>query len=257
MFKDLFTSLKKDTAKAANGAWEGAKGYMIVAIVVTVIGFINAATKTGTGVSEKIEEPVAQVVEVSEYDNLEPAGWTRYDVGSAYSIVVPPTVELRDARDAYSQTLNRLNLHYNSGGIVFQQKGLACQEQAAYNKYCRIMIQYVRGNYGDFMKTTETETLDYEWKSALDELVEEGIGPVARLMGSYTYKWTSINGAKCIQIDYRRTGSDFDASIPVVCRIAIFQNDNEMVNMVLSYREKEAATWEADFDKVFKSFRWI
>ena len=186
-----------------------------------------------------------------------PQGWTKYDGGTAYSIAVPPTVELRDARDAYSQALKRLNLNYNSGGIVFQQKGLARQEQAAYNKYCRIMVQYVRGNYGDFMKATETETLDSEWKSVFDELVEGSIGPAARLMGSYTYKWTTINGAKCIQIDYRRTGSDFDASIPVICRIAIFQNDNEMVKMILSSREKEAATWKADFDKVFKSFRWI
>ena len=40
-----------------------------------------------------------------------PQGWTKYDGGTAYSIAVPPTVELRDARDAYSQALKRLNLN--------------------------------------------------------------------------------------------------------------------------------------------------
>lgn len=27
--------------------------------------------------------------------------------------------------------------------------------------------------------------------------------------------------------------------------------------MTLSYREKEAGLWKADFEKVFKSFRWL
>ena len=186
-----------------------------------------------------------------------PTNWSRYNGGTAYSIAVPPTVELRDARDAYSQTLRRLNLNYNGGGVVFQQKGLARQEQSAYNKYCRIMIQYVHGNYGEYLNSTETETLDSEWKAVLDQLVSNNVGTAARLIGSYSYKWTTINGAKCVQIDYRRTGSNFDVTIPVVCRMAIFQNNNEMVIMTLSYREKEAGLWKADFEKVFKSFRWI
>lgn len=186
-----------------------------------------------------------------------PQGWTKYDGGTAYSISVPPTVELRDARDAYSQALKSLNLNYNRGGIVFQQKGLSRQEQKALEKYCRIMIQYVRGSYGDFLKSSETETLDHEWKSVLDELVSNNVGTGSRLIGAYTYKWSTINGAKCIQIDYRRTGANYDSSIPVVCRMAIFQNNNEMVTMTLSYREKEAGLWKADFEKVFKSFRWI
>lgn len=185
-----------------------------------------------------------------------PQGWTSYDGGTAYSIHVPPTVELRDARDAYSQTLRRLNPNHN-GGIVFQQKGLSRQEQSAFNRYCRIMIQYVLGNNGDFLKSTETEELNTEWKATFDQLVQNNIGNAAKLMGNYTYKWVTINGAKCIQIDYRRTGSNFDATIPVVCRMAIFQNSNEMVVMTLSYREKEAGIWKADFDKVLKSFRWI
>ena len=119
------------------------------------------------------------------------------------------------------------------------------------------MIQYVHGSYGEYLNSTETEVLGSEWKEVLDQLVHNNIGSAARLIGNYTYKWATINGAKCIQIDYRRTGSNFDATIPVVCRMAIFQNNNEMVMMTLSYREKEAGLWKADFEKVFKSFRWI
>lgn len=184
-------------------------------------------------------------------------GWTTYYGGTSYSIDVPQTVELRNANDSYSQALKRLNLDYNEGSVVFQQKGLSKQEQSAYNKYCRILITYAHGNYGDYLSSTETEALGSEWTDVLDEIVEHQIGPGARIMGNYTYKWVTVNGAKCIQIDYRRTGYNFDPSIPVVCRIAIFQNSNEMVLMVLSYREKESVIWKADFDRVFKSFRWI
>lgn len=82
-------------------------------------------------------------------------------------------------------------------------------------------------------------------------------GPGSRLMGDYTYKWITVNGVKCVQVDYKRTGSNYDMYNPVICRIAIFQNNNEMVVMILSYREKEAGLWKADFEKVFRSFKWI
>ena len=119
------------------------------------------------------------------------------------------------------------------------------------------MIQHIPGNYGDYMKATETEDLDSEWKALFDNLVQKNIGPASRLMGNFSYKWATVNGAKCIQIDYKRTGNDFDASIPVICRMAIFQNSSEMVIMTLSYREKEAELWKSDFEKVFNSFKWI
>lgn len=183
--------------------------------------------------------------------------WTRYEGGTAYSISVPSTVELRDDKDAYSQALRRLNLNYNNGAVVFQQKGLSSQKQSAFNKYCRIIIQYYPGEYGGFLASTETEVFDSEWKETLNQMVHNNLGPSSRLMGDYTYKWITVNGVKCVQVDYKRTGSNYDMYNPVICRIAIFQNNNEMVVMILSYREKEAGLWKADFEKVFRSFKWI
>ncbi len=179
--------------------------------------------------------------------------WSKYTGKSAFTIMVPSTVELRKPEDAYSQN----SICYNDDAIVFQQKGLSRFGGSAFKKYCRIMINYVKGEYGDFLKSTESEMIDIELKNILEQIVVSNIGTASQLMGQISYCWITVGGAKCLQIDYRRTGSNFDITIPVICRMAIFQNDNEMVIMTLAYREKEADFWKTDFDKVFKSFRWI
>lgn len=255
--KEFYSSLKKDSAKAAKGAWDSAKPYLIVGVIMTAIGLIFAASHSSSGVNYSSTEPEVQLPEMTKQDTPLPEGWTTYTAGNSFQISVPHTVELRNDDDEYTQTLKRLSLTNNNDNIIFQQKGLSRREPSALDRYCRVMIQYIKGMPGDFMTASETETLDSEWKSAFDELVEGCIGPAASLMGTYTYKWATVNGAKCIQIDYRRTGNNFDTSIPVVCRIAIFQNDNEMVKLILSYREKESDMWKAEFEQLFKSFKWI
>lgn len=255
--REFYSSLKKDTAKAAKGAWDGAKPYIMVAIIMTIIGLIISLASTGARKTTSYKEPKVHLPSMVQEETIPAKGWIVYNCGDAFQLSVPATVELRNENDAYSQSLRKLNLINNDGNIIFQQKGLSEQRTDAYDKYCRIMIQYFRGSYGDYMKSTEREDLNYEWKALFDELVDGCIGSASRLMGNYSYKWTVINGANCIQIDYKRTGHNFDTSIPVICRIAIFQNNNEMVKIILSYREKEADLWKADFERVFKSFRWI
>ena len=255
--REFYAALKKESASAAKGAWEGAKPYLIAAVIMTIIGIIISLASSSSGKISYTSEPMIETPVMTESDSSLPDGWITYKGGTAFQITIPPTVELRNENDAYSQSLKSLSLTHNDGNIVFQQEGLSRQEPEAYDRYCRIMIQYISGTSGDFLKSTETETLDYEWQAIFDDLVEGSIGPAANLMGGYSYDWTTINGAKCIKIDYRRTGNNFDTSIPVVCRIAIFQNNDEMVKLILSYREKEAFIWKEDFDRVFESFKWI
>lgn len=183
--------------------------------------------------------------------------WTKYIGRSAFSVLIPSTVELRKPEDAYTIGLKLFDLWHNERVIVFQQKGLSHIEGSAFKTYCRIMIHYENGEYGDYLKSSESESLDTGYRDLIAQLVISNIGPLASLMGCLSYKWITLNGVKCLQIDYRRTGANFNASIPVVCRIAIFQNDSEMVMMTLAYREKEADLWKTAFEKVFKSFRWI
>lgn len=51
---------------------------------------------------------------------------------------------------------------------------------------------------------------------------------------------------------YSRTGMDG----PVSCAMYLLQNYDEMVKMVVSYRETDADSWQTDLDDVIKTFAW-
>ena len=90
----------------------------------------------------------------------------------------------------------------------------------------------------------------------IKEMVTNELGPSSRLMSSINRKWVSINDANAIMVDYRRTGYDFDYTIPVKCKILLFYDSKRVVKMIIAYREKEVDLWEKDFEQVLRSFKW-
>ena len=223
-----------------------------------LLGAVSCACNSQSDQEAQIVKPEAQQV---EKDIIVPDGWNTYVMGNAFRISVPGTVELRSDEDVYTKMLKDLvepaygvSLDHDKQ-IVFQQAGLANRTEEAYSRYCRIMIQYIKGNYGDFMKASETEELDAEWRSILREMVMGSIAN-ANLIGEPTYRWVTLNGAKAIQVDYKRQGQNHDSSKAVVCRYYILQNNNEMVKIILSYRESEAHIWKEDFAEVGSTFSW-
>lgn len=253
--KNFYANFKDDSKSAAKGAWKAAKPYLVFVAVMSIIGIIVSIGWTETPDKEpEVIKPLS--VEVQKSKSV-PEGWRTYEFGTAFKISVPPTVELRSDSDEYTQALNKLNLNVNEDYIIFQQAGLSKQSPEAIKKYCRIMIEYSKGEYGDYLKSTETEELDSEWKRVLQEFVTGSIGPAAKQMGTTQYKWVTINGAKAIQVDYKRSGMNFDTSIPVVCRVGFFQNNSELLRVVISYREAESNLWADDFNKVFETIEWI
>lgn len=87
-------------------------------------------------------------------------------------------------------------------------------------------------------------------------MVTLNIGPNAQLIGTISYEWVRINNANAIMVSYRRTGNNFDASIPVNCKMLFMGDDDKFIQMVLSFREKEANLWADDFEQVLRSFEW-
>lgn len=256
--RNFYANFKADTKTAAKGAWNAAKPYVIFVLVMAVIGLFVGIGRTNNSITSYKEPEVVKPVSVSVQNTRSiPNDWRTYEFGTAFKISVPPTVELRSDNDDYTQTLIKMNLNINDDNIIFQQAGLSQQKPDAKKKYCRIMIEYIKGNNGDFMNSNDTETLDADWKSLLQDFVKGSIGPYASQMGTTQYKWVTINGAKAIQLDYKRTGANFDSSIPVVCRVGIFQNNNEMLKVILSYRDNESSIWADDFKNVFESIEWI
>ena len=250
------SSLKQSAKDAVKGAWAEMKPYLITILIMTGLGLlISFFIAIGNNASyNSCNQHVSAVKLDAEEKLIIPDTWRTYNVGNEYEISVPPTIELKRSYHEYTQLQKKLNLPTNDEIVIFQQDGLSQKTEAALGKYCRVMIQYISGSYGDFLNKTETDALNYEYATIFQEMVTAEIGTKSRQMGDISYYWKETRGQKFIEINYRRTGTNFDVSIPVKCKICIFQNNNKMIKMILSYREKEAEIWAKDFDLVLKSY---
>lgn len=180
--------------------------------------------------------------------------WTKYYIdNSAFSISVPSTVELRNDYDAYTQRLKDLGYTCNTDVVAFQQKGLSSNSKEALKHYCRVLIQHNVGNSGDFLNCDETEPIDEEARNVFHDLVISELGSF-KLINEPTYKWIDINGIKAIEIKYRRNGSNGNTTS---CTMYLLFNCDEMVKMIVSYREQERDLWLPDMENVIKTFKWL
>ena len=272
--REFYASLKKDTKKAARGAWDEMKGYLIFSVIMS---FIVMAVITCSG----RQSPAVRLAELNsmDYSALLTEGsdkpsdppvprklpamqvndanhWESHTFFNAFSIKVPVTVELQTKDSPYVRQITSRGYQSKDDVVVFNQKGLCNLDQKAQKQYCRIMFSYYQGVPGDFLRRTETEVLDAEYDQLLREMVIGEIGPNGRLMGTINYQWVRINNANAILVSYKRTGNNFDTTIPVNCKMLIIQDNNRFVKMMLSYREKEANLWADDFEQVLRSFEW-
>ena len=263
---DEFLKSLKETSKAAvKGGWEGAKGYIYAAIILPILGLcIRGCMETQN--SKKIlyddwqsepsvvEDSIANVKPVSAVESFQvPNTWTKYYFANqAFSLSVPPTVELRHEYDNYVRSLQEMGLFCNTDDVVFQQKDLANNSKEALSRYCRIMIQYGKGDENDFPLKSETFPLDSEAKAELREIIENELG-LYQLIGEPVYKWISIGNTKAIESSYRRTGANNHTT---ACRMYLLFNGGEMVKMIVSYREQERDIWLPDLANVIKTFKW-
>ena len=252
---EFYASLKKDAKKAAHGAWEEAKGFIIVGLIMT---FITLAVMTCSGANPpqgRYQAPsVSKVLPAAQTSDTK--HWKRQTLFNSFSIAIPATVEKQTKNSPYGRQMSSMGYQFRNDVVIFNQKGLCDLNPKAQNQYCRIMFSYLEGHYGDFLKRNETEVLDWEWDQLLREMVAGEIGSNSRLIGSITREWVRINNANAILVTYKRTGNNYDYTIPVVCKILLFQDNNRFVKMMLSYREKEANLWEKDFEQVLRSFEW-
>ena len=262
---EFLKSLKETSKVAAKGAWEGAKYYVYGAIILSILGLcIRACMETQYNhkysyddvQSERslVKSSIAGSEPVAAFEEFQtPNTWTKYYLANqAFSLSVPPSVEWRHEYDKYVKRLQALGLSCNTEDVVFQQKNLASNSQEALSRYCRIMIQYNKGNTGDFPSDSETFPLDNETRNELRGIVENELPPF-KMIGEPSYKWISIKSAKAIDISYRRTGANNNTT---ACRMYLLFNTNEMVKAIVSYREQESNIWLPDLTNIIKTFRW-
>ncbi len=266
-------SLKDDINRAHKSATEGARdsviGYAYVCVLVAfgVIGLCilcmqvcsnpQSVSPTRDLVKESSISPVRPAKNIKVLGAFQPPEtWFTYRVNyGAFSISVPNTVELRNEYDAYTKLLKSHNLSCNSDVVIFQQKGLGANPTATADRhYCRIMIMHVTGKRGDFYRSNETEEFDFEMISLFKELVQAELANHQYLLETPTYCWIDIDGLKAIEIKYRRSGNNGNTT---KCTMYLLFNDDEMVKMIVSYRERDACLWKKDLGNVIKTFKWL
>ena len=269
---EFLKSFKEASHNAAIGAWNGAKGYIYAGIFLTIIGgfvgtcmrntqynkkytdtYTSDYSNTSTSITDIAQKTKSQQP-VKSYSTFNvPKSWTKYSIsGNSFSISVPSTVELRNEYDAYTKRIKNIGRVCDSDIVVFQQKGLASNSSEAYQHYCRIMIRHAVGKADDFLHSNETEPIDYDTKSFLRDLVVAELGGFS-LLGEPSFKWIEIDDTKAIEIKYRRSGNDSNTTC---CTMYLLFNYNEMVKMLVSYREQEKELWLPDLDNVIKTFKW-
>ena len=262
---EFLKSFKQASQDAVKGAWSGAKGYIYVGICFVILSSIigtcvrntyRNGDVTGVNLVSTTDEAVSGADTLPQVDNLSafhvPQSWTRYYINKSFSISVPNSVELRSEYDVYTRSLEDLGYSYDYDVIVFQQKGLSSKSTQALQHYCRIMIQHGVGNADDFLRSNQIEVIDDETKLALRGLVITELSGFT-LLGEPSYQWIDINGTKAIEIKYRRSGTNDNTTH---CSMYLLFNYDEMVKMVVSYREQERKLWLPDLDNVIKTFKW-
>lgn len=183
--------------------------------------------------------------------------WMNYEFSNAFTMSVPNTVELRNKNDLYSQEVKNVRWHgykINLNNVAFQQKGLAVNSPEAFETYCRILVNYEKGNAGDFYKATEYEELGAEDILYLQKSVKQGNEAAGNeIIGEPEICWIKIGNIYALEFGYVRSGTE-DNRVQVYT-YSFFNND-ETVTITLSYWVKDREKWEKDFQNLIRTFAW-
>lgn len=246
---EFMESFKKASQRASKGAWDSAKSFVYIGVFLFVFGFI-VKTCLQLNVPPTKTKIIQSATSLPSFEI--PSTWMRHHFKNSFFISVPSTIELRKDNDVYTKNFNSIQSTNNTDVVVFQQKGLSSVSKKATNSYCRIMIQYGYSGKGDFLRSNQIEEIEYESKSFFRDLVNAELGPY-KLLDEPSYRWIDIEGINAVEIKYRRSGSDNNTT---ACAMYLLFNYDEMVRMIISYREQEKELWLPDLDNIIKTFKW-
>lgn len=207
---------------------------------------------TKTCLRSSLELPSAPSAPYEERGHFYPdSGWSSYEIANSFSISIPKTMELRQDSDQYTMSLKDNYLAINCADAVFQQSGLSILSSEAFNTYCRVIIEYYSFSPGEVERHNQTSYITAEDKNNLKEIVDAELGPYD-YVEMPSYQWISIGDTKAIEVKYRRTGENG----PTVCRLYLLPNYDEMVKMIVAYKEVDSDYWETDMENIVRTFKW-
>jgi hypothetical protein len=120
------------------------------------------------------------------------------------------------------------------------------------------LVETQIGNFGDFQPlsfniTTVTAAEINELNLNVKQKTISDLASIGHTMIEwYPLKVKKVNGLPCIHVSYRR---QLGTNPIVLVNYYIFQNNDRMHSLTLSYRVSESGIWKTDFDRILASFR--
>ncbi len=229
----------------------------LAVLIILILGILNSIVDME--IEEKKEENRERYLS-GYYDepilmeqSIFTKDWDTYQVHAAFSIKIPPSMEVKDTNCIY--TPNMYDYHWKrrrikSLPIIFTQKGLTARDTSAFNTYCRIIIDLEQGRKGEFMKADEKEELSIEDIRYIQELVNVGD---YKLLGKPEVCWVRIGYIYALNIEYEREGEEnYHTSVNTY----LLFNDSQYIIITLSYRRENECLWEKEMEAVISSFKW-
>jgi len=193
---------------------------------------------------------------------------TIYSCNGKYRIELPNKLELQSSelnsiRNIISQNKKaQVNVSTLSGHITFQQKGLNADVKSAYNKYCRVIIEYFKEDRNNpTFGRGETIAVDRDVLYAVYDATKESCRvlrtPLMRIISTESMK---INGFPVLYYSYRRMGllkKNGKRQPPVIVNVYTIFNKYEFVKLTFSYRESEREVWKDIHNSIIKSFTFL
>jgi hypothetical protein len=185
-------------------------------------------------------------------------GWERIYVRNVGFIDMPSNMEVQSG--TYQEIMNSYynRLEIDAPQLVFQQKGLNSTSNSSFQKYGRVILETQIGSYGDFQPlsfniSTVTASEISELNQTFKQKTTSDLTSIGHtLIEWYPLKVKKVNGLPCIHVSYKR---QLGTNPIVLVNYYIFQNNDRMHSLTLSYRVSETSIWKTDFDRILSSFR--
>ena len=188
---------------------------------------------------------------------------TIYSYNGKYQIELPNKLELQDSElnNIKKGKGQRNKLHVNistlSGHITFQQKGLNADVEDAYNKYCRVIVDYfeedrndpIYGN-GDRI-VVDKDILNLVHETAREDCNRSGT-PLIKVISVQSL---TIKGFPVLYYSYKRKGWE-GKQPPVIVNVFRIFNRYESVTLTFSYREAEREIWKSIHNNITQTFKF-
>ena len=186
---------------------------------------------------------------------------TIYSCNGKYRIVLSNKLELQSSelnsiRNVMAQNQKpQVAISTPSGHITFQQKGLNANVKSAYNKYCRVIIEYFKEPknnpvFGRGEQIVVDKDILYAVNESARRSCQQSGTPFIKLI---SVEGITINGFPTLYYSYKRKGWE-GKQPPVIVNVYRIFNRYESVNLIFSYREAERENWRDIHSYIIKSF---